>query len=210
MHPTKYSKWHLNGPKPDLNTRSGRAVWKGGSEMGASRFQCLLLAAGSLSRIAQIISKTYFFVDVARRIQRIAEMLCSASLGHRRYRKRPCLAGGAPWQNTVFGECGLHADIMPECVAVRAWERAQPEHDGMHSQPCFAQGSRRLAQARLSTALGQIATYVSRASDSADAQGKPRRHWRKARKQQKSQNAAYVKTLLAEPIAGTACTAQRH
>ena len=60
MHPTKYSKWHLNGPKPDLNTRSGRAVWKGGSEMGASRFQCLLLDGDSLTRTVQIISKTMF------------------------------------------------------------------------------------------------------------------------------------------------------
>ena len=46
----------------------------------------------------------------------------------------------------------------------------------MHSQPCFAQGSQRLAQARLPTALGQIATYASRASDSADAKGKPGSH----------------------------------
>ena len=109
-------------------------------------------------------------------MQRIAEMLCLASLGHRRYRKRPCLAEGAPSQNTVFGECGLHEDIMPECVAARAWERAELEHDSMHSQPCFVQGSQRLAQARLSIALGQITTYVSRASDSADARGKPGSH----------------------------------
>ena len=144
--------------------------------MGASRCQCSLLAAGSLTRTAQIISNTLCYVDAARRIQCIAEVLCSASLGHRRYRRRPCLADEAPSQNTVFGECGLHEAIMPECAAVRAWERAEPEHGGMHRQPCFAQGSQRLAQARLSTALGQIATYVSRASDSADAQGKPGSH----------------------------------
>ena len=39
---------------------------------------------------------------------------------------------GAPSQNTVFGKCGLRADIMPECVAARAWERAWPEHDYSH------------------------------------------------------------------------------
>ena len=43
-------------------------------------------------------------------------------------------------------------------------------------------------------------TCAERVSEPADTQGKPRRHWRKARKQQKSQNAAYVKPCLQNPL----------
>ena len=53
MHPAKY-KWHMNGSKPDLNTRSGRAVLKGGRRSGraAPRWEPLDVNAYCLLQVA--------------------------------------------------------------------------------------------------------------------------------------------------------------
>ena len=47
MHPTKYSKWHLNGPKPDSNTRSGRPLRPCGSGHLVTNFQAVIKSAAS-------------------------------------------------------------------------------------------------------------------------------------------------------------------